>query len=242
MSTTWSGMDPAAVHDIGAQLRKAGADLNRLASSIDTKTNRAAAVWTGRDVDRFAQDWRRSMKPGLAELAQAIDGLGQSAQRNAQEQSEVSSTAAASQLDEFVGLAVPRPELIIVAEENLRRFGDLSDLLLNLAQPEWLGEVQAAKLSNLGGFVAGALLGIRMMEDPSFETLAGGVLGIGGGIVGGGAGSVVGPVGTVAGAVAVGFLASKTGEALGRMMDIGLAGMQGKEYQSPGPLWGFINV
>lgn len=80
------GMDVEAVEDAGRQLRIEAAAITQLLSTIDRAVNALPSIWDGRDGAIFVrQSWPR-LRGMLVAARDAVDGLGESALRNATEQ------------------------------------------------------------------------------------------------------------------------------------------------------------
>lgn len=84
------GMDVEAVRGIGKQLKAESGNINNLIGQIEKLIVRSQSEWQGKDAVQFKDWWDSQHKPRLKELMSAIDGLGQSALNNANEQDQVS--------------------------------------------------------------------------------------------------------------------------------------------------------
>lgn len=78
------------------EVRRTGQELKRVAQSfrdeMNTLNNHVVNTpWIGPDADRFKTDWWPKHKGVIENMIVELDGLGQSAMNNAQEQEDVSS-------------------------------------------------------------------------------------------------------------------------------------------------------
>lgn len=86
------GMDVDLVEQIGHKLKNlASTDIQHLISTIESQITSAVSNWDGKDAHDFQGYWQQQHRPALTQLQQAIDGLGQSALVNANEQRSASS-------------------------------------------------------------------------------------------------------------------------------------------------------
>ena len=92
MSIT-SGMNVEQVQNLARQLQCKGDEIDSLANSINSLIDQLQANWKGHDAVEFKGWWDSQHRPALQKLSDAIKGLGQSANFNAQAQADVSSRA-----------------------------------------------------------------------------------------------------------------------------------------------------
>lgn len=85
------GMDVNEVRNVGNQLKHQAGEIGNAIVAIENLINNAITVWEGNDAKQFHDWWNSQHKPALTNVQHAIDGLGQSALNNAQEQENVSS-------------------------------------------------------------------------------------------------------------------------------------------------------
>lgn len=91
---TYAGMDVTAVEAAANQLKNCASRLDGLSADIGREVGKLPGVWEGQDSRQFVNDWWPKHKSTLASIAQAINGLGQSAWNNAQEQRTASGQSA----------------------------------------------------------------------------------------------------------------------------------------------------
>ena len=84
------GMDVDAVEAVSKQLKTQAQQIGTLVASIDKIVNGLTGVWDGPDAHTFVTNWWPQHKKELMNAQTQIDGLGQSAHNNAQEQRNVS--------------------------------------------------------------------------------------------------------------------------------------------------------
>jgi WXG100 family type VII secretion target len=84
------GMDVEQVEGLAAQLKNKAHDLQGLITSIDGLVHNLHSNWDGHDADVFANEWWPQHKSALQNAATSVEGLGQSAQNNANAQRQVS--------------------------------------------------------------------------------------------------------------------------------------------------------
>ena len=82
----FSGMEPDQIRVVGRGLKARSNQIGQLIGSIDTLANEMGSRWQGLDSQRFRGWWESEHRPALARLGEAIDGLGQAALNNADEQ------------------------------------------------------------------------------------------------------------------------------------------------------------
>lgn len=85
------GMDVDEVEKAARDLKARATDLGSLIARIDAEVRRLPGLWQGKDADMFVHDWWPGHKKHLVDVQGSINGLGQSAWNNAQEQRQVSS-------------------------------------------------------------------------------------------------------------------------------------------------------
>lgn len=83
------GMNVEEVRRMSAQLRDAAEEITRIEQELTTGL--AEVDWTGPDADRFRGQWSGEMVPALQQIMNAVNDLGDSADRNAAEQDATSS-------------------------------------------------------------------------------------------------------------------------------------------------------
>lgn len=84
------GMDVEAVESASKQLKSFAGNIDTLVGNIDKLVNGLTGVWDGKDATDFVTNWWPQHKKALMGASKNIDGLGQSAWNNAQEQRQVS--------------------------------------------------------------------------------------------------------------------------------------------------------
>jgi uncharacterized protein YukE len=84
------GMDVEAVEGVSKQLKSQASQIGALVGSIDKMVSGLTGVWDGPDAHTFVSQWWPEHKKQLLNAQSQIDGLGQSAWNNAQEQRNVS--------------------------------------------------------------------------------------------------------------------------------------------------------
>jgi uncharacterized protein YukE len=87
---TRMGMDVEAVEGVSKQLKAQAGQIGTLVGSIDRIVSGLHGVWDGPDANTFVTQWWPEHKKQLLAAQTQIDGLGQSAWNNAQEQRNVS--------------------------------------------------------------------------------------------------------------------------------------------------------
>lgn len=91
MSGGYLGMDPDLVATVGTRLQRQSEALQQVLGNVDRLTSQAESVWGGRDSDEFVHAWRYRHRAAVANVQEAVAGLGRSAIRQAEEQRGVSS-------------------------------------------------------------------------------------------------------------------------------------------------------
>lgn len=89
---TLAGMDVTEVRQLAGELRRAADQLHSLVSTLDGRVS--STGWTGRDADIFKHQWWPQHRQAVLHAADTIQGLGQSASNNADDQERTSSTNA----------------------------------------------------------------------------------------------------------------------------------------------------
>jgi WXG100 family type VII secretion target len=84
------GMDVEVVEQSGRQLKSQAAAIGNLISQIDKVVHGLTGAWDGQDAQTFVNQWWPQHKKSLAAVQHEIEGLGQSALNNANEQRDVS--------------------------------------------------------------------------------------------------------------------------------------------------------
>ncbi len=84
------GMDVEAVEGVSKQLKAQAQQIGTLVAGIDKIVTGLTGVWDGPDAHTFVTNWWPQHKKELLSAQTQIDGLGQSAWNNAQEQRNVS--------------------------------------------------------------------------------------------------------------------------------------------------------
>lgn len=87
---TSKGMIVEEVRQMASQLREAAEEIGTIEQELTSGLE--AVDWTGPDADRFRGQWSGEMVPALQQIMQAVAELGETAERNADEQAEVSAT------------------------------------------------------------------------------------------------------------------------------------------------------
>lgn len=84
------GMDVDAVEDASRQLQRCGAELASMLSGVDTCVRSLEGQWEGADARRFIHEWWPQHKKRLLQASEAVEGLGQAAWNQAQDQRRIS--------------------------------------------------------------------------------------------------------------------------------------------------------
>lgn len=82
------GMNVEEVRRMSAQLREAAEEIGRIEQ--DLTTGLADVDWTGPDAERFRGQWSGEMVPALHQVKNAVLELSDSAERDAEEQRNIS--------------------------------------------------------------------------------------------------------------------------------------------------------
>jgi uncharacterized protein YukE len=85
----YTGMDIVDVRQTGNELKQISGEIQGLMQRLDGRVNGTA--WEGPDAQRFKNDWWPKHRTTLNNIVQELEGLGQSALNNAQEQETASS-------------------------------------------------------------------------------------------------------------------------------------------------------
>lgn len=90
MANLTHGMNVDAVEGLGRQLKSKSGEIDALVNGINSLVEQLQQQWRGQDATTFKGWWDSEHRPALQKLGQAIDGLGQAALNNANEQRQVS--------------------------------------------------------------------------------------------------------------------------------------------------------
>ena len=82
------GMNVDDVRALGDLLKRKATEVRTLISEVESKVHSTA--WEGPDARAFKDQWWPEHKQHLSTVAEQIDGFGQSALNNAQEQQDIS--------------------------------------------------------------------------------------------------------------------------------------------------------
>ena len=83
------GMNVEEVRRMSGQLREAAEEITRIEQELTSGLD--GVDWTGPDADRFRGQWAGEMVPALQQIMNAVNDLGETADRNASEQDAISS-------------------------------------------------------------------------------------------------------------------------------------------------------
>lgn len=83
-----TGMNIADVRQTGAELKQISGEIQGLMQRLDGRVN--STTWEGPDAQRFKHDWWPQHRTTLQRIVQELEGLGQSAMNNADEQEAAS--------------------------------------------------------------------------------------------------------------------------------------------------------
>ncbi|GLI30811.1 MULTISPECIES: WXG100 family type VII secretion target [Brachybacterium] len=83
------GMNVDEVKRMSGQLREAAEEITRIEQELTRGLE--DVDWTGPDADRFRGQWSGEMVPALQQIMNAVNELGDTADRNATEQEATSS-------------------------------------------------------------------------------------------------------------------------------------------------------
>ena len=83
------GMNVDEVKRMSGQLRDAAEEITRIEQELTRGLE--DVDWTGPDADRFRGQWSGEMVPALQQIMNAVNELGDTADRNAAEQESTSS-------------------------------------------------------------------------------------------------------------------------------------------------------
>lgn len=84
------GMDVDLVETASRELKQRASDINSLVGQIEGTVHHLLSIWDGPDAKTFVEQWWPDHKKQLLTASSTIEGLGQSAWNNAQEQRNVS--------------------------------------------------------------------------------------------------------------------------------------------------------
>lgn len=84
------GMNIEAVRHLGGGLKAQAASLRSVQGRVDSVVNSIQNEWKGIDAQAFCSWWRNEHRPTLIDLVSKLEGLGQSASNNADEQERAS--------------------------------------------------------------------------------------------------------------------------------------------------------
>lgn len=87
------GMDDAEVDRVASGLHQQSQALQQAMNAIGTLVNQAVSVWEGPDSKQFQDWWNSQHKPAIQRASEAIEGLSQSAKKNAEAQRQTSNQA-----------------------------------------------------------------------------------------------------------------------------------------------------
>jgi WXG100 family type VII secretion target len=90
------GMNVEAVREIARGLKVQATTLRAVLKRVDSLVNNIENEWKGPDAQQFCSWWRTQCRPMLVQLIDRLDGLGQSAANNADEQDRASGSAPSS--------------------------------------------------------------------------------------------------------------------------------------------------
>lgn len=82
------GMNPDEVERLGQTLQERANDLQCVVSALDSLVH--STSWSGNDANEFKGPWWDGHKAQLRQIAEQLEGFGQSAKNNASEQRQVS--------------------------------------------------------------------------------------------------------------------------------------------------------
>ena len=91
--TDMIGMNVEAVRRISSGLRQKAGDIRAIEARVDAIVNQISGSWQGIRARQFVGDWHGHHRAALLLLADRVDGLGQSALNNANEQEQASGGA-----------------------------------------------------------------------------------------------------------------------------------------------------
>ncbi len=82
------GMNPDEVEKLGTLLKEVAEHIRNIVGSLDGKVG--STTWNGPDADMFKRDWWPGHQGRLTQVANDLDGFGQSAYNNASAQRDAS--------------------------------------------------------------------------------------------------------------------------------------------------------
>jgi len=160
-------MDADVVEALGKQLRTQGQSIRMTVSKVDALVNQAGRQWDGGRSRAFVIRWQLTHRRALLQLAESIEGLGQSALNNAAEQRHASG---------FLGLSLSNIFMAALAADgehmgDATRYSDLpfrfdpfSGQFIDkegqpISLPQWSGERRDVGWQGSGSFDAGPVKG-----------------------------------------------------------------------------------
>ncbi len=84
------GMDPEAVRQLAQEIQRAAQHLETLVHTLNANVTNTA--WTGRDRDQFVAHWDSTLRPHVLHAACGLAEAASAAQRNAEQQEQVSNS------------------------------------------------------------------------------------------------------------------------------------------------------
>lgn len=84
------GMDVDQVAELGKNLAAQAERISHISSRMEDLVRRTSGVWRGSDAEQFGDWWSSQHRPALRAAHDAIEGLAQSAKKNAEEQKRAS--------------------------------------------------------------------------------------------------------------------------------------------------------
>jgi len=82
------GLDPAAVRQLAQQMRSAAGEIQNLSQQINSQLQNTP--WTGPDREAFLGEWQSAHMSQLHTVVSALEQAASTAQRNAEQQEQVS--------------------------------------------------------------------------------------------------------------------------------------------------------
>lgn len=80
------GMDVEQVQQLGNNLKNQAEAIQGVINAVNGLVDNSQAIWKGKDAGDFLGWWNNEHRPALERVRQAVDGLGQSALNNAEDQ------------------------------------------------------------------------------------------------------------------------------------------------------------
>ena len=87
---SYLGLDPAAVRQLAQQMNNAASEIQTLSGQLTAQLQ--GAPWTGPDRENFVNEWQSTHLNQLHVVIQALQNAANTANRNAQEQEQVSAS------------------------------------------------------------------------------------------------------------------------------------------------------